>query len=631
MTDGETRGDQLSTEPSDPFDGPGWTAVRVSTVGEDGDSQRSRIKVSRRKRRTLQRRRRTGYVLLFAGALIVLAGAWLAVTGLMARRELSSVRAEVRTLRTQISADDLSGARETARQLSRHADRAHELTTGPIWALAAGVPAGGEPLRTIRGVTSSVDLLSRNALPQLVSASRQIDPSTVRNADGTINLARIASVAPQLNRASTTMAAATAAVSGLPARTWLPTVDRARSDLLSQLIGLNHTVRSADLAARIAPSMLGQSGPKTYFMSFESEAELRGSGGLPGAFAIVRADHGKLSFVRFNTDTSLGRTTSGAELGAQFDQLYAGASATQEYADSNVSPNFPYAAQIWVAMWRKYSGQRLDGALAIDPTALSYLLRVTGPVTLADGSKVSSGNVVALTQQTVYATFANSKKRKAYQLGIARALSQHLLDPKVNSTALVRAAGRAAGQRRLLAWSSDAAVEADLERTTLGGAVPVTSAPFVGLSINNAAANKLDYYVHASMAWRRTGCGPTRSVLVTLVISDDAPPRVPKYVLGETGRPGFPQKAGDTRLLVGYLATSGSQLTAVTLDGRSSTAAIGAERGHPVFTIDLKLARGATHTVVLTLREPPGTGSPVVLSQPMVNPLAVTLADTSCH
>ena len=569
--------------------------------------------------------------MLFTGALIVLAGAWLVVTGLMARRELNTVRAEVHTLRSQISVGNLSGARDTAGQLGRHADRAHGLTTGPVWALTARIPGVGEPMGTIRGVTSSVDQLSRNALPQLISASRQIDPSAVRGADGTIDLTRIASVAPELDRASTAMASATAIVAGLPATTWLSPVDQARADLLAQLNGLSHTVRSADLAARIAPPMLGQTGPRTYLISFETEAELRGSGGLPGAFAIVRADHGKLSFIRFETDSALQFTTSGLHLGAEFDQLYAGAGAANEYADSNVSPNFPYAARIWVAMWHKYSGQRVDGALAIDPTALSYLLAVTGPATLPDGSTVTSDNIVTLTQQTVYAKFADKAKRKAYQLDIARALSQHLLGATANSTALVRAAGRAAGERRLLAWSSDTAVEADLEKTALGGAVPVTSAPFVGLSVNNAAPNKLDFYQHASLAWTRTGCGAARDVTVTIVVKNDAPLHVPASTLGALGRPGLPKRPGDDQWLVSYLATSGGALTSVTLNGRASTAEIGAERGHPVFTVDLSLPRGSTQTVVLRLREPAGSGSPIVLAQPMVNPLAVTLDDAHCR
>lgn len=130
--------------------------------------------------------------------------------------------------------------------------------------------------------------------------------------------------------------------------------------------------------------------------------------------------------------------------------------------DSNVSPHFPYAAQVWTAMWRKYSGQRLDGAMAVDPSGLSYLLRVTGPAVLPDKTQVTAANVVALTQQRVYAKFARDDQagRKRYQLDIAKAISRHLLDSKANATSLVRAAGRAAGERRLLARNTGIAFSA---------------------------------------------------------------------------------------------------------------------------------------------------------------------------
>ena len=40
-------------------------------------------------------------------------------------------------------------------------------------------------------------------------------------------------------------------------------------------------------------------------------------------------------------------------------------------------------------MWQHKTGEHLDGALALDPTALSYLLHATGPATLPDGSRVT--------------------------------------------------------------------------------------------------------------------------------------------------------------------------------------------------------------------------------------------------
>jgi len=82
---------------------------------------------------------------------------------------------------------------------------------------------------------------------------------------------------------------------------------------------------------------------------------------------------------------------------------------------------------------------------------------------------------------------------------------------------------------------------------------------------------------------------------------------------------------------VSYLATGRALLRAVNVDGRPGTAGIGTEHGHPVYTVDLELPRRTARTILLTLTEPAGTGTPVVLRQPLVRPLDVRIADASCH
>jgi hypothetical protein len=305
------------------------------------------------------------------GGLILAAGTWLAVTGFMARSQLATARAEVHQLRAQISAGDLKAARVTASDLAKHAHRAHQLTTGPAWAVAAAVPAGGEPLRTIRGITASVDSLGSDVLPALVTASEHLDPATLRRPDGSIDLARLATIGPSLTRASAKMAQASGVIGALPHSTWLSTIDSARTDIATQLVALGKTIRSADLSARILPPMLGQDGPKHYFVAFQNESEARGTGGLPGAFAIAEANHGKLSFTRFESDAVLFGTSAKVDFGPAYHQLYDGAGTTTLYGNGNLSPNFPYAAQIWASMWQRKSGQRVDGVIAVDPTALS--------------------------------------------------------------------------------------------------------------------------------------------------------------------------------------------------------------------------------------------------------------------
>ncbi|MDT4923731.1 MAG: hypothetical protein QOG01_1444 [Pseudonocardiales bacterium] len=569
--------------------------------------------------------------MVVTGGLIMVTALWMVITGLLARSQLQAVRDEVPLLRAQITSGDLVAARKTLDELRTHARRAHQLTTGPAWALAAQLPGGDNPIRTVRGIAATADDLASSALPALLDARDKIDPGSLRKADGSIDLAPIVAVAPSIERADRTMTAAVARVSALPPHTWLAAADHARSDLLGQLTDLAGTVRSADLAVHIAPQLLGVDGVKRYFVGFQNEAEARGTGGLPGAFAILKIDHGKPTFTRFESDTTLRKVATGLNLGADYQQLYEGAATTSLYVNSNISPNFPYAAQIWAAMWRKYSGQRLDGAIAVDPTALSYLLDVTGGATLPDGTKVDAGNVVSLTQSTVYTKFATDVAgRKKYLLDIAKAASTRIVDSHGSTSRLVDAAAKAIGERRILVWSADPSVEAQLKQTALSGAIPPNAAPFAGLSIVNDGGNKLDYYLDRTLRWQRTGCGATRPVTVTITLTNGAPTGLPAYVTARSDEHGYSVKPGDNRLEVSYFASHEAVMQSVTVGGKRGFVGSGDELGHPVYVVDLELPRGATRTIVFHLVEPAGSAKPVVLRQPLVRPLNVTVEDQPC-
>ena len=567
------------------------------------------------------------------GGFIVLAGVYLVITALLARRQLESVRDEVHQLRVQIAAGNLDAARATARQITSHASSAHSYTAGPVWALAAALPAGGAPLHTVRTITSQVDVLGQQVLPQVITATRDLDPSALRAPDGSINLARIQAIAPQLDTADLAMTRATAQIADRPVSTWLGPVDSARADLLTQMRSLGKTLHSADLAARIAPQMLGANGVKRYFVGFQNNAEARGTGGLPGAFGIVQAYHGKITVIRFESDSALNGVASGQDFGSAYNALWHASKPYDEYVDSNVSAHFPYAARLWLAMWQRKTGQKLDGALAVDPEALSYLLAVTGPATLPDKTTISASNVVALTQQTLYARYpsdALAAQRKKVLLAVARAVSDKVLGFRGSTTALVKAAGRAAGQRRLLVYSTDKDTQADLEQTSLSGAVLPTNGAYAGLVVNNDAGNKLDYYLDRRMTWTRTGCGNRREVTVTVTLTNAAPSGLSAYVVERNDHPRYRTAKGDNRLGVFYYGTNGAFLESATLDGKRAQIGRGTEQGHPVYFADVEMPRGRSRTLVLHFLEPAGTGAPTVLRQPLVRPVSVSVHDQAC-
>ena len=205
-----------------------------------------------------------------------------------------------------------------------------------------------------------------------------------------------------------------------------------------------------------------------------------------------------------------------------------------------------------------------------------------------------------------------------------------MINSRGNTTALVKAAGHAAAERRLLVYSTDPSTEGSLEETSLSGAIPATSAPFAAVVVNNDAGNKLDYYLERSITWTRTGCGSTRDVTVTIKLTNTAPSGLPEYTEERNDHPSYHTNPGDNRLGVYYYATTGAFRAATELDGKLAEVAQGQEQGHPVYGVDVELPRGATRTLVFHMKEPAGAGAPIVLRQPLVRPVQVAIHNQSC-
>jgi hypothetical protein len=576
------------------------------------------------------RRPSAALILIASGALLLVGLAWLAVTGLLARAQLTVARAEVAELREQARSGDLAAARATARDLDHHVGRAHLLTSGPVWALAAHLP-GARPIRVVTTMTDALDTITGGAVPDLLDVAEQLDPGTLRRPDGSLDLSRLAAAAPAVHRATAIVSAARDRVAAQP-HSGISAIDSARTDLVIQLDAVDATLQSADAAAGVLPGMLGGNGTRRYLIALQNNAEARGTGGLAGAFGVLTATDGKLRFGDFDSDRVLRGVAADVDLGKDYDELYRNAATTTKYTNANLSAHFPYAAAIWAAMWTEHSGRRVDGVIAVDPTALSYLLTVTGPATLADGTTVDATNVVALTESTAYSRYGDDTARRTFLVDVAAAAIGSITAPGPNNAALLGALAHGVQERRLLVWSADPVTQQTLERTAVSGAIPVTDAPYAGLSIVNDGGNKLDYYLDRRLLWTREGCGVNGTVTATVTLTNNAPAHLPAYVTSRSDVHGAGVKPGDNRLLVSWYATTGAGMQSVTVNGRPATAHAGLERGHPVYTVDLELPRGATRTIVFHLTEPILNDAPVtVLQQPLVRPLAVRVEDHACR
>jgi hypothetical protein len=559
--------------------------------------------------------------------------AWIGVTAFLGRHELEVARAESEQLRTQLSAGQLTSARATAAGLHRHTWRAQALTAGPAWALGAHVPILGRPLVVARGLAQASEELAGRAIPQAIAAATRIGPGRLRSADGRIDLATLRQVEPAVEAVAASVRRAAAITESLPPQTWLHPLDRAAATAQIEVGKLRRVATQAVTVSRILPTLFGEGHPRTYFVAFQNDAEARGTGGLPGAFAILQATDGRLEFKNFYPDTELAGVSADVNLGEAYDTLWGKGVTENIYVNSNISPHFPDAARIWAAMWRQKTGQVVDGALALDPETLSYLLAVTGPAALPDGEQVTAANVVELTQNSSYLRFgADSAGRKQYLIDVARVVAQKLTAAHGAEAGLLEAVVRAAGARRLMLWSADPALQADIERLPVSGSVPQTTAPYAALTVINDGGNKLDYYLDRSLRWEATTCGATRAVTVTVELRNSVPADISSpWITARSDHPEYPVRPGDNRVLVYYAATDGAQLVSATLDGHRQFIGSGIERGHPVFSLDVELPRMQARRIVLNLLEPAGPDTPIVPEQPLVRPMQISLAQHRCE
>ncbi|MFE9643723.1 DUF4012 domain-containing protein [Streptomyces sp. NPDC006365] len=568
---------------------------------------------------------------------LLLAGVgWIAVTAVLARSELLAAQRSLETLRGQGaaaptwgSAPHLRTVEAAVQRAAGHAARAHRLTTGPAWYPAAHVPLLGGPLRTARGIAEASDRLTHEVLPPLTRTAAHLGATTGGDS-GHLDLAALGRAAPLLTRAARNASEVRTEVDELPSGTWLPAADTARARLAEQLGSISTVTDDAAMAARVVPPMLGADGPRRYLVVFENAAEARGTGGLPGAFAVLTSEGGRLRFEDFGNDTELSDIRAAVDLPDEYARLYGPNAPTSTWVNSNLSPHFPYAARIWAAAWRAHADQRLDGALSLDPGALSGLLAKSGSASLADGTVVSAANVVALTQRTSYAAYESIPERKAFFLDVARAVADRLMgamDDPARRLALFTALREQMKDGRIKVWSAHPDEQREVRKRPFGGALPDAPAPLVGLVVTNAAGTKLDYYLDRNLVWEPGRCtAEGREVTVTVRLSNRAPASgLPTYVTQRVDRPPYPTRPGDNRLLVSYFASEQAQLIKATLDGRPAQLHPATERGHPVYTLDLEHPAGSTRTLVLRLREPRSDLAPTVLRQPLVRPLRATV------
>ncbi|MCU1596124.1 MAG: hypothetical protein JWO12_3516 [Frankiales bacterium] len=558
-------------------------------------------------------RRRTQ---LLVGIVIVV----LAVLGWTARRawqvrsDLTAAQSQATYVQHQLTAGDAALAENALPTLRNNIQRAVNHSGGPTWAVVQHVPVLGANLAAVRRTALAAQALGRDALPEATAALHIVQRDKPVH-DGKVDLAVLSQLQEHVARSAVATARARSILGtsdGLAIGAVSSRVDEARA----KVVQLDDALHNAQKALRLAPSMLGADGPRTYFLAVQNNAEARATGGLIGAFALITADHGTLTLDRTGADGPHQLKTALAAV--PFDPASAAtwreAGSNVAWYDANLTPHFPDAARNMAGLWTAQSGHPIDGVLAIDPLVMRQLLIATGPIALADGFPVTADSVVDFVAHDEYVRYPDTEKRKALVSGLAEALFHAVVAAK-EPVKTLQGLARAGSSGHLLLWSAHAEDQSVLESTLVGGALPKKDLPYLSVITQNYGGNKLDYYLH-----RKVVVTPAKEgyLTVTTTLTNGAPTGLPLYMHIRADNPTGHLPYGQALVGISVYGALTSEIRNVTVDGKPVKPLLDKDHGHPFGTFTLELPRNTDVVVSLQVREPKGTL--VYHQQPLMAP-----------
>ena len=586
-------------------------------------------------------------ILVALGAVLLFAIIWIAARGYLAQRALNDAVPAADRVKTAIAAGDLAGAARAADELRQKTADAAALTSDPIWITAEGVPWIGPNLTAVRTAAAASDTVASRVVKPLVAAGSAIDLRALAINNGRMDLAPITAAQPAVAQARAAYTVARTSVASIDTGALISPVAGGVQRLHDVLDRATPEIDALGNAVRLLPAMLGADGPRDYLLVAQNPAELRSTGGLIGAVALIHADDGAISLQRQAAGTSIGPWTSSvADVPLSTEGLY-GPLVGRYLQDANLTPDFPLAAATASRMWTTSFGGTVDGVIAVDPVVLSGLLKATGPVTLATGDRLTSSNAVKLLLSDVYQRYEDPAQQDAFFASAASAVFTRLSAGGVDGKKLLGALTAAGDARRVLIWSAHDNDQKVLAGTTLAGGLPVSdlSKAGIGVYFNDATGSKMDYYLSTSVAAGSAVCRadgkPSNVVSVTLKnrAPADAGTTLPRYV---TGGGTYGVTPGHIRTRVAIYGPAEGFLAATQSDGQDYPTVAGIDRSRPVSLFTVELAPGESKTVsvqflnaqqtsadlsVVTTPTLPGDGTtPDVGAQNIVSPIVVQCA-----
>jgi UDP-N-acetylmuramyl pentapeptide phosphotransferase/UDP-N-acetylglucosamine-1-phosphate transferase len=537
--------------------------------------------------------------------------------------------AAARALAAARAGDDIGasvGFRQAAAAFDRAYNKLHSVT------LLGGllIPGLAPNLRAARTLST----LGRDLADAGVQVTSVVDPDTLHVVNGRLPLEAVQTVAPALRAGAATLTNALAKLRSLNDPYLIPAISGTLSKLETDLAKTTGDAQRAAAAAELAPAIFGAHGTRRYLLVVQNNAELRATGGLIGDWGVMTAVDGKVSIsplqrtaVWNNALASIAHPTINAS--ADYLRRYGRQDPQHTLQSINLSPDFPAVGRALVSLAPQAGLGHMDGVLAVDPLGLAALLQLTGPVTVAGWPvNIDAGNIVNTTLSVAYAQFGATPARQDFLGDVAKLVVDTATSSDLGAPAqIARVLGQAAHQGHILLAFARPAEQQLAAQLKVAGGLPLVRSDSLLVNDQNAAGNKIDYYLVRHVDYRVSvhpdpgGATARVNATLTITLNNTAPANgLPQIVIGPYA-PGY--IAGDNKTWVSVDSPLG--VNRLTLDGQPITFTADPEAGRGAYSQFIDVPALTTRTLQFQLAgrerlEPGGWYALDLTHQPTINP-----------
>ncbi|MDF7665590.1 DUF4012 domain-containing protein [Bifidobacterium sp. ESL0745] len=525
--------------------------------------------------------------------------------------------------------NDLNSLDQVSQQLpaiQSETQQAKEISHGKLWNMAAKAPYIGNDIKTFQGMTSSVDGIVRDSVPQFLNVVTQLKSAKLSDGNGQINLQPIIQAQNGMKTANVAMQTQVGNFHQLPAQraklSVIRTTYKSSDDKLSNL-----AKKVDDLAKtfQILPDFLGANQTHNYAVMSMTTSEARSAGGLIGSVGLMTTSNGKISIGQFRPNADYLPYGSARVTSSESAMFHSWGPLPMSFdiRDLAVFPDTSRTAEAMQSIWSRTSWgkkQPIDGVVTMDPVFLQALIKLNGNVKLANGQVLTGDNTAEFLLNTIYKTYSPAQQDLVFGEVATQSVNSMFSGLNLNKMAqLGGLLGEMAKGRHFSIYSFDQNLEQNYMTSGYTAQTPNSEEnPQVGVYVTEQNSSKMDWYVKRTSKITRTSTNSTGArtyhvnYTMTNTVTNQELSAVPRYISGENYYI-VPSGSGTEKTLI--YAPAGGSISNVSVSGKSESPKKMTLDGKNVYAAIATVMPGASVTFSFDVTTSPKTVNDLSVDQ----------------